>query len=224
MINKQHHMVHYPLCMYMCGPLINMQCLKYELKHGFSKRLAAVNCNFKNICLSIACKHQILQCALWSANCGLRVELECNGSLTSVNVLNESALIQRSLNIDEDSEVFVASQVTVFGREYRPNLYLCVGVQNDTPQFAKISNILVRGRTQESVFFHVKMCANLGFSRHYHSYIVSDPEICVHSVMAFDDLVGHPPLSPLTTYEDHSPTYLCLRHAVRTNWYEYTFN
>ena len=27
-----------------------MQCLRYELKHTLAKRLAAVNCNFKNIC------------------------------------------------------------------------------------------------------------------------------------------------------------------------------
>lgn len=59
MINKHHHMIHYPNCIRMSGPMVTMQCLKYELKHGFSKQVASVNCNFKNICKSVACKHQV---------------------------------------------------------------------------------------------------------------------------------------------------------------------
>ena len=82
--NKHHHMIHYPTCIRKAGPMSTMQCLKYEMKHGFSKRMASVNCNFKNICKSIAYKHQVLQCATWSGN-GLRQDVECKGGcLTAV--------------------------------------------------------------------------------------------------------------------------------------------
>ena len=38
-INKHQHMVYYPTCIRMSGPMVSMQCMKYELKHGFSKRV-----------------------------------------------------------------------------------------------------------------------------------------------------------------------------------------
>lgn len=59
LVNKHHHMAHYPTCIRMSGPLTGMQCMKYELKHNSSKRLAHVNCNFRNICKFVAYRHQI---------------------------------------------------------------------------------------------------------------------------------------------------------------------
>ena len=95
--------------------------------HTFSKRVASVNCNFKNICKSLACKHQVLQCTAW---CGeeMRVEIEClGGCMTAVESLEGSEIIKEQLHLAEGSEVFVATQVSVFGTHYKQNLFVATG-------------------------------------------------------------------------------------------------
>ena len=162
MINKHHHMIHYPLILQMAGPLVNMQCLKYELKHGFSKRLAAVNCNFRNIPKSVACKHQVMQCAVWNANEGLK-GIECNGNLVSLDTLEGAETVRNSLGIDEDADCFVADWVTVFGTEYRPSMFLITAMENDMPQFCKICSILINGKSAENVRFVLKTVKTTGY-------------------------------------------------------------
>ena len=138
MINKHHHMVHYPTCIRMSGPMVSMQCMKYEMKHGFSKRVASVNCNFKNICKSVACKHQVLQCTAWCAE-NMRVEIEClGGCMTAVESLDGSDVIKVYLHLAEDSEIFVATQVSVLGTKCKENFFVATAVENEIPQFALI--------------------------------------------------------------------------------------
>ena len=72
-----------------------MQCLRYELKHTLAKRLAAVNCNFKNICKIVATKYQVLQSAAWSEKDGPWIEFECTGGyMTPVANLDGSETTQ----------------------------------------------------------------------------------------------------------------------------------
>ena len=215
MINKHHHMVHYCTCIRMSGPLISMQCLKYELKHGFSKRIATVNCNFKNICKSVACKHQILQCAEWSDKLGLRLDFECRGGdIVQISSLDGSGEIAEVLECEEEGDIFLATQVTLFGTIYKPNLFLAISMSGDhEPQFGKISGILVCGSTPESVFFVVKMYRTEDFNTHFHAYQVSELE--PFSVVQFTALLDHLPLSELNSYEDDSPIYLCPRYVLQ---------
>ena len=171
MINKHHHMVHYPMCMRMSGPLINMQCLKYELKHGFGKRLASVNCNFKNICKSVAFKYQVLQCAQWSfGKDGLRMDYECrDGGVVPVSSLEGSATVAEALRCDDATEVFLASQVTLYGTIYKPKMYLALSSIDGEPQFGRITSVLVFGSTPESVKFVVRKCHTVDFITHFHA-------------------------------------------------------
>lgn len=98
-INKQHHMVQYPTCITMSGPLTTLQCLKYEMKHSFSKTIAAINCNFDNICQSVTLKHQIMPCAVWSGS-GLRLDFECaGGNSNSIDSLAGSRVIAEHVPI-----------------------------------------------------------------------------------------------------------------------------
>ena len=62
MMNKHHHMVHYPTCIRMFGPMSRMSCMRHEAKHNFFKKHAHMICNFRNICKSLAFKHQLHQC------------------------------------------------------------------------------------------------------------------------------------------------------------------
>ena len=189
------------------------------LKHGFSKRLAAVNCNFRNIPKSVACKHQVMQCAVWNANEGLK-GIECNGNL-SLDTLEGAETVRNSLGIDEDADCFVADWVTVFGTEYRPSMFLITAMENDMPQFCKICSILINGKSAENVRFVLKTVKTTGYSHHYHAYSVSTIQRAVYSVITFEELnIEHPPLSQLRACGDSSVMYMSLRHIIKMqHWY-----
>ncbi|PIK43795.1 hypothetical protein BSL78_19360 [Apostichopus japonicus] len=208
-------MVHYPNCIRMCGPLTSMQCLKYEMKHAFSKKLAAINCNFKNICKSAACKHQIWQCIVWSGNEHM-LDFECQGgSMTAIESLDGNDAIADKLQCNENSDVFVASQVSLYGTEYKANLYLILAVDDASQlKFGKISSILVCGQTPDDVYFVVSQCQNIGFNTHYHAYEVAMQDQPVFSIVTLDSLTDHLPLSGLRSYEENSPIYLCPRYSL----------
>ena len=46
------------------GPLISHWVMRFEAKHHYFKKLAVVLGNFKNICYSLAVRHQLQQCYL----------------------------------------------------------------------------------------------------------------------------------------------------------------
>jgi len=52
------------LYFYRFGPLINYWTTRFEAKHKYFKHLANILGNFKNICYSLALRHQLYQCYL----------------------------------------------------------------------------------------------------------------------------------------------------------------
>lgn len=62
-IPKQHFLVHLPSQLFKFGPLIRSWCMRFEGKHAYFKDLSKKIKNFKNIALSLALKHQKIECA-----------------------------------------------------------------------------------------------------------------------------------------------------------------
>lgn len=217
LINKHHHMIHYPMCMRMSGPLTGMQCMKYELKHNSSKRLGHVNCNFKNICKSVAYRHQIYQCANWHSS-GLRSEVQCKGgSLYTIRNLPGSDKITASLDLDQDDEVYVAKEVTLFGTEYIPNLFVVTGINSEyDPQFSCISSLLVMGQSYSDIKIVVRNWRNIGFNMHYHCYKINRLEPPSYQIVTLDALVDSYPYAALTPYiqELSAPAYISMRYNL----------
>lgn len=56
---KYHNLLHYPRIMKMVGPVRNFWTMRFEGKHRFFKKAANVSSNRKNLCLSLATKHQL---------------------------------------------------------------------------------------------------------------------------------------------------------------------
>ena len=218
-INKHHHMVHYGRCIRKAGPLANVQCLKYEMKHATAKRLASVQCNFKNICKSVATKYQVIQSAAWAANNEPWSSLECtSGSMAIVSDLKGCETVAEALQVEEDAQVFVAERLIVYGTEYRPNMYLALGMSDGMPVFGKISSILMFGQTPENVKFVAQKCKNLGFFHHYHAYGVGVEAADEYTVTSLYNLISHMPLSELTSYDNDSLIYVCPRHTFVQLW------
>ena len=78
----------------------------------------------------------------------MRAEIECLGRcMTAVESLDGSDVIKAYFHLAEDSEIFVATQVSVVGTKYKENLFVATVVVNDVPKFALIRSILMCGRT-----------------------------------------------------------------------------
>lgn len=60
-IPKQHYMVHYPSQIEQFGPLVQSWCMRHKAKLSFIKR-ASKRGNFKNLCQTVAKKHQLWLC------------------------------------------------------------------------------------------------------------------------------------------------------------------
>ena len=60
-IPKMHFMIHYAQQILNYGPLVHTWTMRHEAKLQVIKRAARVN-NFKNVCQSVARRHQHLLC------------------------------------------------------------------------------------------------------------------------------------------------------------------
>lgn len=58
---KYHYMKHYPSLIVQFGPLIRSWTMRFESKHTYFKRCVRYLHNFKNICLTLSERHQLLQ-------------------------------------------------------------------------------------------------------------------------------------------------------------------
>ena len=214
LINKHHHMIHYPLDMVMCGPLINYACLKYEMKHNYSKQVGHVNCNFRNIPLSVANKHQLLHAAVWSGIDRISCAIECrSGDVVKLEYLQGSATITQRLDLDRGSDVFVASEVKVFGTSYTPHLYVITGMSDGKPVVGYITAIVVLG--PQAVHFVLKRCSTLEFVPHFHAYPVTVDDPPDFTTVEATELKDYVPHSGLHTYDtDDTQTYISLRTII----------
>ena len=58
---KHHYLRHYPSLIMHFGPLVRLWTMRFESKHSYFKRCICNSPNFKNVCLTLAEKHQLLQ-------------------------------------------------------------------------------------------------------------------------------------------------------------------
>lgn len=61
---KHHFLLHYPDLILHFGPLIRLWTLRFESKHSYFKQCARKLHNFKNLCSTLAERHQLLQAFL----------------------------------------------------------------------------------------------------------------------------------------------------------------
>uniref|UniRef100_T1IH55 DUF4218 domain-containing protein n=1 Tax=Strigamia maritima TaxID=126957 RepID=T1IH55_STRMM len=58
---KMHYITHYPRLIIQYGSLLQFWSIRFEAKHKYFKKAAAMNNCFKNICYSLAFHHQYLE-------------------------------------------------------------------------------------------------------------------------------------------------------------------
>uniref|UniRef100_A0A224YW03 Enspm-3 dr n=1 Tax=Rhipicephalus zambeziensis TaxID=60191 RepID=A0A224YW03_9ACAR len=163
-IPKLHFLVHYPRLINELGPLKQYWCMRYEAKHQYVKAIAVRNQNFKNICKTIAERHQLLQ----------SYELcnpEFHNSLqtTKPRPLKEEDLAPCMAEVVSPGvPVWQVNSVTVEQLTYklRDVVILQKGL---LPTFGQITHLYIYCG---NVFLLVNVLGNTLFNRHRWSYVV----------------------------------------------------
>lgn len=192
---KMHFLTHYGEHIANFGPLSACSCMRFESKHGYFKKLARKTMNMKNLAMTLARRHQLLQCFYSTSAFFLE---ESNTTSTGGNVVDISCYeekvkhaIQNGLNLGPQQQVFRAESVTINGVTYHKKAVLITGYDDTFLQFSLISGIFLKsGKT----YFLVSQLDTLYFSEHYHTYVVKPHPHGLYVLLQVHDLLDPLPL------------------------------
>ena len=114
---KHHFLVHYPSIIRANGPPVTYSCLRYELKNSFFKRSAHIVCNFRNITLTLATRHQFNALLARLSGKGIRdfVFVKNCGNVF-LHTLNEGSAICSTLNCTLSDTVLLTEIINYRGK------------------------------------------------------------------------------------------------------------
>lgn len=141
---KHHYMSHYPELIVHFGPLIRLWTLRFESKHTYFKQCARKLHNFKNLCATLAERHQLLQAFLSAGNLfppHVIVEKETEFFLNDYNDAIRDSVVH--LNAQSTNTV-VTHEVTVKGTKYRKNMFIVICRSDEGLIFGQIKLILIK--------------------------------------------------------------------------------
>lgn len=171
-IPKMHFMVHYPQQIINYGPLVHTWTMRHEAKLRVLKRAARIS-NFKNVCQTVAKRHQHLMCLHMHTmyNSGLIKPPE-TGPLKPY-AMSESAftLLKEYYPSYQNSICYSTSYVSYNGITYKPNAFILHSTNNLECVFLKITTII---KCDLKVFFILSQYDTDYYDSHYHCYCVSE--------------------------------------------------
>ncbi|XP_063957930.1 uncharacterized protein LOC129258220 isoform X1 [Lytechinus pictus] len=204
---KHHFMSHYPSAMQLLGPLIIYWVMRFEGKHNFSKRLAHIVCNFRNIAKTLAYRNQMQLCYNVLSNQTMTQKSVETGPGLSVMLasLEGAEIISQTCSIPLYDDIYVAQWCKVYGTEYRENMMVAVSKNdNGDAQFGNVRTVLAVGTT---VFLVCHLWHTYGFKRHFHAYAVQPKEPKEITVVQVENLIDSNPLHATKSYDDDDDLY-----------------
>jgi len=185
---KHHFMTHYPSAIQSLGPLVWLWSMRFESKHGEAKKTASVVCNFKNICKSLAQKHQMKFCyRLYSKESFTDYDLVVGPGSEAVNTDDTDSLLAA---VGVLGQVLYAKWITLNGTTYRPGQTLLIGVVDDMPSLAELLGIFVD--SSRTAYFVVCVLDTVGYSAHVNAYEVLST--CAYKCVKAHELLDYRPL------------------------------
>jgi hypothetical protein len=176
MINKHHHLVHYPKCIDMFGPMVHLWCMRFEAKHHMFKRHASVCCNFKNITKTMSRIAQLSQCNHWGYSenvCDNKLECSNGESVTVNDVIDSEFFIHQGSSLSD--LVFVTKKAQFNGNEYVVGAYIVLSSGSETaenlPLFGIIIEIVVMD--EKLVFLTVEKVRSTHYEIKYNAFAIS---------------------------------------------------
>jgi hypothetical protein len=204
---KHHMLVNLPSIVLKSGPLVGMSCMKYVMKNSFFKRYAHTVCNFTNICLTLAHRHQqrCLQSLLSGSHIRDAVHV-AHPSNCSVFMLPFSSLLCSEFNVESTDNITLATKLNVGTLLYAEGNCVIVDYVFDNPEFGKIIVFVSVNATEW--FTVVEILKTTEFSCHYHSYVVTEVKPPQYKLCSFKGLIDHHPLQSLKLTFNTGPSSL----------------
>lgn len=193
LIPKMHFLMHYSDQIRNFGPLSACSTIRFEAKHSYFKGLARKTKNRKNLCLTLAKRHQLLQSLYHISPCFLESDEKdsVGGSLCAVeNLLQDVQHAVRDM-FGPISEVFRCTAVVINGNRFDENSVVVTGTEKSVLQFSMVKAIFLRG---SRVYFLVSELENVQYSAHYHSNIVRPNFSGKPHIIEPEDLLDFRPL------------------------------
>lgn len=204
LIPKHHFMTHYPTILRLMGPLSHLWAMRYEAKHAYFTQLAPTLKCYKNICLTLATRHQQFMAHKWT-NKNVLEQPQTVGKSKFVTVGNVlySDIIVNHLGLELKDQIVSVDWIKI-GFFYKKQFMLCVGIDDfDLPIFHRIQFIFL---FNETTYFVTQVWNTCNFDLNSHSYIVKQTNQI--SVLKADDLFMLEPL------ELHQPYHETTWHVV----------
>ena len=175
LLPKHHYMVHYPSQIERLGPLVSSWTMRYESKLSFVKRVSHQS-NFKNVCKTIAKKHQLWMCyQLLKEPHLLTPSLTFSPKFKSSPLISEDACVQSECfrlipSLPLDYEITHPEWVRIQSSMLRHGTYIMTMFDIDRPLFGRIIDII---RVEDStVIVYVQVYVGELFISHYNAFLI----------------------------------------------------
>ena len=205
-------MIHFPSVILQNGPLVGMSCLRYELKNSFFKRVANNMSNRRNVCHTLAKRHQ--QNALFTVISGTYVRNFITVGKSNVvlaSSLKWSDLICEKFGIENTSNIAVANKLCVASIEYSVGTHLIVNIDSSgVPEFGKVEKFACLPSSDDWVCV-VRLLRSIEYYSHFHSYCVNYVQPVQYKIAAVSELVDY---HPVCCYKKAGKFYVRLQYHV----------
>jgi len=207
---KQHFMLHYPRYLELYGPLRWYWCMRFEAKHYYFTRLTRVVNNYKNICYTLAQRHQMQLAYRLATDYAFLEHTVSISSTVDVDMKYLSDCVVEALvqsNISRLETLHQCKFVSVNGLTYRCRMYVVIDFDSniDTPVFGRIDNIFIQ---HMKVHFLLRICKS-SYDSHLSAYrlFVTD-DIAVRTIEQLLDCY------PLSAYVVGLSRFVVLKNFV----------
>lgn len=172
---KFHFLVHYPTIIERNGPIYAISCLRFEAKHKEFKEYARVVRPRRNICYTLAQRHQLSFATKLQVRKGFqnRIKFGKIKLIENFNQLPDYELFKSFVTEDgSDKYKYVFSSAMINGISYKTDMLLIIGEDNDLPQFGKIQCIL--SDDKRDIAFLVLNMRTKSFITHIYGLSIED--------------------------------------------------
>ena len=208
---KAHYIRHYPILINKFGPLF--KTLRFESKNGQMKTFLNNNKNRKNICFSLAKKHQMLMYLTYKKKFMLEHEVRMIGSFeTSLECLpnSERILIENTVNVQDDRMFIQGKAVCYEGHRYSTGEVVVLAFLEDEYVFGKIMKSFI---IDSVVYLMCNVLVTNHFSSHLHAYAVEESD--TGRFVRINDLLDY---HPLALYMIDSKFYTVMRYHIPVDY------
>ncbi|CAC5410253.1 unnamed protein product [Mytilus coruscus] len=209
---KFHYTLHYPKQTLEFGPLIHLQTIRFEGKHSYFKELVYRTKNKKNICKSLAERHQYYQCIFnVASNFFDSGQIETtDGSLLTMCLLRTEFRQALQVHVGDALDVFGSKSIDFMGITYR-NGECIVSAQQDGHfiQFSNVKHCLV---IAGAPYLLCTKMSTIDFDRHFYAIIVEDSTKC--EIIKISDLIEPHPFGVYSHPTINNSSVVIMKHMV----------